>query len=124
MRHRPSELAFAFHVSRRASKRRHFSTSHLRNAACPHFFLSQATHIFDGLEDWPTHVLYASHGVIGEAVVVQSDPNLSHGRILSWVLPRLARDDAVEKDAGDTLTHVGAWNNGYASGRLVSTRKE
>lgn len=46
----------------------------------------QATHIFDGLDGWPTHVLYLGRSqpcLFGPAVQVV--PGFPHHRIIHWV---------------------------------------
>ena len=55
-----------------------------------HFLLSsihpQATHIFDGLDDWPTHVAYLSGGEAKICAPVAEVPSLKDApRLLEWV---------------------------------------
>lgn len=46
----------------------------------------QATHIFDGLDDWPTHVAYLSGGEAKICAPVAEVPSLKDApRLLEWV---------------------------------------
>ncbi|KAM0954547.1 putative ABC-type ferric hydroxamate transporter [Dioscorea sansibarensis] len=103
-----------------------------------------ATHIFDGLEDWPTHIVYVAHGKLQLALPlgkVKEMSNLSLMRTVeSWL--RKERDEdrkrrkekkakgleefegAVEgtRVIGDPAkSAVRVVNNGWAAGRLHST---
>lgn len=100
---------------------------------------SQATHIFDGLEDWPSHLLYVAGGQVQQFLKAEEVPELQSGRLLELVerwlrqelLERKARrkQEAAERLAaglpasGPTLK-LAEWNNGFASGRLASTIKD
>ncbi|XP_022895905.1 ABC transporter I family member 20 [Olea europaea var. sylvestris] len=103
-----------------------------------------ATHIFDGLEDWPSHVVYVAHGKLQLAMPmdqVKESSSLSLMRTVeSWL--RKERDEdrkrrkerkanglsEDEKQADGTRVTgdparaaVRALNNGWAAGRLNST---
>ncbi|XP_031486707.1 ABC transporter I family member 20 [Nymphaea colorata] len=102
-----------------------------------------ATHIFDGLEDWPSHIVYVAHGKLQLALpmeVVKEASNLSLMRTVeSWLrkerdedrrrkgrgaegLPEYdecSDDNRVTSDPGRKA--VQAINNGWAAGRLNST---
>ncbi|XP_039128127.1 ABC transporter I family member 20-like [Dioscorea cayenensis subsp. rotundata] len=103
-----------------------------------------ATHIFDGLENWPTHIVYVAHGKLQLALPlakVKEMSNLSLMRTVeSWL--RKERDEdrkrrkerklkgleefdrAVEgtRVIGDPAkSAVRVVNNGWAAGRLHST---
>ncbi|KAL5981620.1 ABC transporter I member 20 [Asimina triloba] len=103
-----------------------------------------ATHIFDGLEDWPSHIVYAARGRLQLALPmekVEETSNLSLMRTVeSWL--RKERDEErkrrKERKAKGLQEHekniegsrvvgdpaqsaVRAMNNGWAGGRLHST---
>lgn len=95
-------------------------------------FNPQATHIFDGLEDWPTHVMYVSRGQLKVFAEASSLPALKEGRLLELVEQWLREDKAVSdaakaaaKKEGNTpaAPALATWNNGWAAGRLASTIK-
>ena len=44
-----------------------------------------ATHIFDGLDTWPTHVAYLSGGAFKVFAVAEQLPELQQGRLLELV---------------------------------------
>ncbi|WOK96069.1 ABC transporter I family member 20 [Canna indica] len=103
-----------------------------------------ATHIFDGLEDWPTHVVYVAHGKLQLALPLQKVKEISNLSLMrtveSWL--RKERDEdrrkrKVRKESGlpeyeklvDGSRVTGdparvaarVMNNGWAAGRLHST---
>ena len=45
----------------------------------------QATHIFDGLEDWPTHIMYVAGGVLKQFKPAAAFPELKEGQLLELV---------------------------------------
>ncbi|KAI5595465.1 hypothetical protein POPTR_003G155800v4 [Populus trichocarpa] len=103
-----------------------------------------ATHIFDGLEEWPTHILYVAHGKLQFAMPmakIKETSNLSLMRTVeSWLrkerdeerkrrqerkaggLPEYEKQVEGSRVTGDPA-RVGArvMNNGWAAGRLHST---
>lgn len=103
-----------------------------------------ATHIFDGLEEWPSHILYVAHGKLQLALPmakIKETSDLSLMRTVeSWL--RKERDEErkrrQERKAGGLPEYenqvegsrvIGdparvaarAMNNGWAAGRLHST---
>ncbi|XP_019196528.1 PREDICTED: ABC transporter I family member 20 [Ipomoea nil] len=103
-----------------------------------------ATHIFDGLEDWPSHIVYVAHGRLQLAMPmdkVKEISNLSLMRTVeSWLrkerdderkrrkerkakgLPEYEKDIEGSRVVGDPArVAVRALNNGWAGGRLNST---
>ncbi|CAN6469885.1 unnamed protein product [Victoria cruziana] len=102
-----------------------------------------ATHIFDGLEDWPSHIVYIAHGKLQLALpmeVVKKDSNLSLMRTVERWLRKERDEDRRRKGRraeglpeydgysdGSRVTGEPAWraaqaiNNGWAAGRLNST---
>ncbi|XP_043723904.1 ABC transporter I family member 20 [Telopea speciosissima] len=103
-----------------------------------------ATHIFDGLEDWPSHIVYVAHGKLQLAMPMQKVKEISSLSLMrtveSWL--RKERDEErkrrkerkasgyseFEKQVegsrvtGDPARSVArAMNNGWAAGRLHST---
>ncbi|KAJ4842669.1 ABC transporter I member 20 [Turnera subulata] len=99
-----------------------------------------ATHIFDGLEEWPTHLVYVSHGKLQLAMPmtkVKEISNLSLMRTVeSWLrkerdeererrkerkangLPEFEKQVEGSRVIGDPVRVL---NNGWAAGRLHST---
>ena len=101
----------------------------------------QATHIFDGLEDWPSHLMYVAGGRLQVFAAAAEVPELRQGQLLllveRWLREEQAQRRQAKKleleaaaaegagagaDQGEQL-HLAAWNNGYASGRLASSIK-
>lgn len=95
-----------------------------------------ATHIFDGLEHWPSHLLYVAGGRVKAFKKAEEIPELSEGKLLNLVerwLREEQKEKANEKDieqfmeySGDKGSDVGKsaeWNNGWVGGRLVSSIK-
>ncbi|KAG9459864.1 hypothetical protein H6P81_004372 [Aristolochia fimbriata] len=103
-----------------------------------------ATHIFDGLDDWPSHVIYVAHGRLQLALPlekVRETSKLSLMRTVeSWLRKERDEDRRVRKErkakglpeydekiegtrvTGDPARKVvQAVNNGWAAGRLHST---
>ncbi|XP_076939613.1 ABC transporter I family member 20-like [Bidens hawaiensis] len=99
-----------------------------------------ATHIFDGLENWPSHIVYVAHGKLQLASTmdeVRKTSNLSLMRTVEqWLrkerdeerkrrkerkangLPEFDRRIDGTRVTGDPVRLV---NNGWAAGRLNST---
>ncbi|XP_078443893.1 non-intrinsic ABC protein 9 [Wolffia australiana] len=93
-----------------------------------------ATHIFDGLDDWPSHIVYLAHGKLQLASsmeeVKEMNGKLSLMRTVeSWLRRereeyRNRRKEMREKGQLEADTSAGAarmMNNGWAGGRLHST---
>ncbi|XP_051123517.1 ABC transporter I family member 20 [Andrographis paniculata] len=103
-----------------------------------------ATHIFDGLEDWPSHIVYVSHGKLQLAMPldkVKETSKLPLMRIVeSWLrkerdeerrkrkerkakgLPEYEEQVEGSRATGDPArAAVRVLNNGWAAGRLNST---
>lgn len=99
-----------------------------------------ATHIFDGLESWPSHLMYVAQGRLQVFEAAANIPELQQGQLLGlverWLREEQRRQHEKEKidpaewhrlhEAGgdDGQLHLATWNNGYASGRLTSTLKD
>jgi len=97
---------------------------------------AQATHIFDGLESWPSHLMYVAGGRLRVFERADAIPELQQGNLLGLV-ERWLREEKAERMggksaelcmeyAGDQGTAVGGiatWNNGWAAGRLTSSMK-
>jgi CCR4-NOT complex subunit CAF16 len=95
-----------------------------------------ATHIFDGLESWPSHVMYVAQGQLRAFQTAEDVPELREGKLLELV-ERWLREEKAERDlangktgelimeyAGDKGSGHGdnaSWNNGWAAGRLTSS---
>ncbi|XP_075656530.1 ABC transporter I family member 20 [Castanea sativa] len=103
-----------------------------------------ATHIFDGLENWPSHIVYVAHGKLQLAMPmdkVKEISNLSLMRTVeSWLrkerdeerkrrkerkacgLPEFEKQIEGSRVTGDPArAATRALNNGWAAGRLNST---
>ncbi|GMG99795.1 hypothetical protein Nepgr_001635 [Nepenthes gracilis] len=104
-----------------------------------------ATHIFDGLENWPTHIVYVAHGRLQLAMPMEKLKEMSNLSLMrtveSWLrkereedrrrrkerkasgLPEFEKQIEGSRVVGDPVhaTTVCAVNNGWASGRLQST---
>eukprot|EP00879_Flechtneria_rotunda_P029707 GHRR01032149.1.p1 GENE.GHRR01032149.1~~GHRR01032149.1.p1 ORF type:complete len:200 (+),score=75.42 GHRR01032149.1:82-681(+) len=93
-----------------------------------------ATHIFDGLEFWPTHVAYIARGQLQFCQPAASIPQLAQGQLLELVaeLLRQERDTAVLAGVNKPLEYdpalegqVGAFsyafNNGWVPGTLATS---
>ncbi|XP_031251395.1 ABC transporter I family member 20-like, partial [Pistacia vera] len=103
-----------------------------------------ATHIFDGLENWPSHIVYVAHGKLQLAMPMNQVKEISKLSLMrtveSWL--RKERDEERkrrkerkasglaefgEQVEGSRVTGdparaaVRALNNGWAAGRLQST---
>lgn len=48
--------------------------------------LFQATHIFDGLDSWPTHVLFLSQGQAKVFATTKNIVELKESRLMNWVV--------------------------------------
>uniref|UniRef100_A0A804R7G2 ABC transporter domain-containing protein n=1 Tax=Zea mays TaxID=4577 RepID=A0A804R7G2_MAIZE len=103
-----------------------------------------ATHIFDGLDDWPTHIVYIAHGKLQLAVPLEKVKEMSQLSLMrtveSWLRKernedRRRRKERKEKGLpefdkvvegsrviGDPAKNADrVINNGWAAGRLTST---
>lgn len=96
-----------------------------------------ATHIFDGLNDWPSHIVYVAHGKLQLFSPLVKVKELSHLSLMRTVESWLRREREEEKkmrkerlDGGlpesasfidGTRVSARLLNNGWASGRLQST---
>ncbi|GAB4824174.1 hypothetical protein N2152v2_011220 [Parachlorella kessleri] len=95
-----------------------------------------ATHIFDGLESWPSHVMYLARGRLQLFQPAAALPELKEGRLLELV-ERWLRTEKEERQArheteaaqaeggraGDDKLSLASWNNGWAAGRLSASIK-
>lgn len=101
------------------------------------FKCAQATHIFDGLEAWPSHIMYVSGGELKTFEPAANLPELQQGRLLELV-EKWLRQDQLErrkgaeerlvleysKDTGNgSVMEAATWNNGWTAGRLTSSMK-
>ncbi|KAL5700349.1 ABC transporter I member 20 [Ranunculus cassubicifolius] len=103
-----------------------------------------ATHIFDGLEDWPSHIVYVARGKLELALPmdkVKEISNLSLMRTVEKWLRKERDEDRIRRkerkakglsEFGDKVegsrvigdpakSGARALNNGWAAGRLTST---
>eukprot|EP00882_Tetradesmus_deserticola_P031357 GHRQ01035456.1.p1 GENE.GHRQ01035456.1~~GHRQ01035456.1.p1 ORF type:complete len:151 (+),score=76.28 GHRQ01035456.1:258-710(+) len=91
-----------------------------------------ATHIFDGLEFWPTHVAYVARGALQFCRPASSLPQLAQGQLLEMVTGLLRQEKQARQAAGEQqaleydpsregevepgFSYV--WNNGWVPGTL------
>ncbi|KAG7968304.1 hypothetical protein I3843_08G148000 [Carya illinoinensis] len=103
-----------------------------------------ATHIFDGLEDWPSHIVYVAHGMLQIAMPMEKVKEISKLSLMrtveSWLrreqeekrrrrkerkacgLPEFDEQIEGSRVTGDPArAAVRVINNGWAAGRLHST---
>ncbi|CAN0926591.1 ABC transporter I family member 20 [Linum grandiflorum] len=97
-----------------------------------------ATHIFDGLEEWPTHIVYVAHGKLQLTMPmakVKQISNLSLMRTVeTWLRKEREEEWKRRKERkanglpqfgnqleGSPRAAIRATNNGWAAGRLHST---
>ncbi|XP_008463596.1 ABC transporter I family member 20 isoform X1 [Cucumis melo] len=103
-----------------------------------------ATHIFDGLEDWPSHMVYVSHGKLQISMPMDKIKEISKLSLMrtveSWLrkerdeerlrrrerkangLPEFEERIEESRVTGDPArSAVRVINNGWAAGRLNST---
>ncbi|GMH38200.1 hypothetical protein BSKO_06084 [Bryopsis sp. KO-2023] len=87
-----------------------------------------ATHIFDGLEGWPTHMSFLAGGHLKVFEKVSAFPEVAEMRLLDLVIRWLREEKEVEekqrslKSSKDKEAPVEQpWNNGWAPGRLASS---
>lgn len=103
-------------------------------STCSSPLLQQATHIFDGLEAWPSHLMYVAGGELRVFEQADNVPELQQGELLRLVERWLREEQrqrleqqAQHKEQGgsgaDTDIHLATWNNGYSAGRLTSSLK-
>ncbi|KAJ4955907.1 hypothetical protein NE237_012690 [Protea cynaroides] len=102
-----------------------------------------ATHIFDGLEDWPSHIVYVAHGKLQLVMPMQKVKEISSLSLMRTVESWLRRERDEERKrrkerkasglsefekqvegsrvTGDPARNARVMNNGWAAGRLHST---
>jgi CCR4-NOT complex subunit CAF16 len=95
-----------------------------------------ATHIFDGLDAWPTHVAFLGRGGVLARCVASADlPELKAGRLLelvtdwlreeaaAWEAAQQAQAGGSEGGKASAAAALPTWSNGWAAGRMTSTLK-
>lgn len=101
-----------------------------------------ATHIFDGLDSWPTHVAFLARGKLRRMHTFEElKSELERGRLLELVEGWLRHEEAeaaAEREASGGVSAlavtrggagagsdggVASWSNGWAAGRMTSTLK-
>jgi len=94
------------------------------------------THIFDGLEAWPTHLMYVANGRMEVFAQAKDIPEMRQGRLLELVASWLKkeRDEKRAREKQDRLegkiarkndpnTLQVLVNNGYSAGRMNASIK-
>jgi ABC-type uncharacterized transport system ATPase subunit len=80
------------------------------------------THIFDGMEHWPTHIGFLAKGEFEAVLPAEDIPELQDGRLMELVeafLQAHERDEALRPKQSDKFVY--ARNNGYVAGRMASS---
>ncbi|KAG1674932.1 hypothetical protein FOA52_014725 [Chlamydomonas sp. UWO 241] len=93
-----------------------------------------ATHIFDGLEEWPSHVAYLARGEMAMFKAAHELPELKEGKLLQLVYSILSEEDKrVQAERGprvlswdpsregEVSAFSYAFNNGWVPGTLGSS---
>lgn len=97
-----------------------------------------ATHIFDGLERWPSHVVYVAQGQVQLYEEASAIPQLEQGDLLGlvegWLREerdrrlgaRATETGRIEYtgDRGSAANAQAEWNNGWKAGRMTSSLKQ
>jgi CCR4-NOT complex subunit CAF16 len=97
-----------------------------------------ATHIFDGLESWPSHIMYVAQGKLHLFKDSKDIPELSRGDLLGLVEGWLREernqrlgDKVLDQsrieyrgDRGSAAEALAEWNNGWKAGRMTSSLKQ
>lgn len=92
-----------------------------------------ATHIFDGLEAWPTHLMYLADGQLKEFGPASQFPELQKGRLMNLVEGWLRAEQVIQRERKAIAAAApkvpkapepAIWSNGWAAGRLTSTMKD
>ena len=90
------------------------------------------THIFDGIEAWPTHVAFLANGAFEAVSSAEDIPELKEGRLMELVAAFLSRHRNARLAAvarGELQQHpehvpaAYSRNNGFSAGRMASTVK-
>lgn len=89
------------------------------------------THIFDGIEHWPTHVGFLADGGFESVSEASELPALAEGKLMELVeafLRKHKEKRAAAAAAGEKVQHPESdkgfqylRNNGYSAGRMAST---
>ena len=89
------------------------------------------THIFDGIEHWPTHVGFLAAGGFENVSEAKDLPALKEGKLMELVEAFLRQHKEARADAearGEAVQHPESdksfqylRNNGYSAGRMAST---
>ncbi|KAJ3683017.1 hypothetical protein LUZ60_013244 [Juncus effusus] len=92
-----------------------------------------ATHIFDGLDDWPSHIVYIAHGKLQLALPLEKVKEMSQLSLMrtveKWLREEREEDRKKKKERKAQGLLEGekrvegkrVLNNGWAGGRLQST---
>ncbi|KAM0914180.1 hypothetical protein ACQ4PT_011715 [Festuca glaucescens] len=92
-----------------------------------------ATHIFDGLDDWPTDIVYIAHGKLQLALPLEKVKETSQLSLMrtveSWLRKERDEDRRKRKERKEkglpafdkVIEGSRVINNGWAAGRLTST---
>lgn len=91
-----------------------------------------ATHIFDGLEFWPSHIMYLAGGQMQLFKPASEIPELQRGKLLQLVerwlreekrLRKQSKSKAVDQDTANKID-LAQWSNGWAPGRMTASIRD
>lgn len=89
-----------------------------------------ATHIFDGLEFWPSHVMYLAGGKMQLFKPASEIPELQNGQLLQLVERWLREEKRLRKQSEQKQTNdsnkidLAQWSNGWAPGRMTASIRD
>lgn len=85
------------------------------------------THIFDGMEAWPTHIGFLANGEFEKVERSENIPELVSGHLMELVEDWLLKHSVARRESGiqhpETQKFVYMRNNGYIAGRMASSVK-
>lgn len=86
------------------------------------------THIFDGMEAWPTHIGFLANGEFEKVERAENIPELQSGKLMELVEEFLLQHLVSRQDEGSEHPETQkkfeyARNNGYVAGRFASSVK-
>lgn len=76
-----------------------------------------ATHIFDGLESWPTHLAFFANGEIDICKPAAEFPEIKEGKLVHLIADWLRKHETLELQSEASKQFKYLSNNGWSSGR-------
>ena len=125
------EITVDLDVLGRASLMKFLADECKERGAC----IIYATHIFDGLERWPSHIMYVARGELQSFKRLEEYPHLVDGSqtlvrmVDGWLRENRAIEKRLKAEAAGTSSAAGSKskedyylrNNGYVGGRLAAS---